>query len=69
MQTELFTFQEQILPEELHEGRGQKVVEDWCGTSKSVGNGCSGDGPYRKIQIEEAGGGSRYKEDDLFFFS
>ena len=46
---------------------GQEVATSGYGTSKNVGCACSGDGPYRKIKIEEANGSSGQEGVDLAF--
>ena len=59
MQGEILAHQrESSLPKVHHEGWGQEVAENGYGTSKDVESACGGDGSHRKINIEEAGGGS-----------
>ena len=58
--------QEQGLPKEPHEGGGQEVVTSGRGASEDVESACSGDGPSRKIYIEETDGSSSgQKENDI----
>ena len=56
--------QRRSLPKELHESWVQEIAENGYGASESVRSACSGDGPQRKIYIEEANGGSSREEGD-----
>ena len=59
VQIEILDHQEEYsFPEELHEGGCQEFVTSGHGASKNLGSTCSGFGPNRKIEIEEADGSS-----------
>ena len=58
--------EEQGLPKELHEGRGQEVVTSGYDANEDVGSACSGFGPNGEIEIEETDvSSSGQKECDL----
>ena len=47
-----------IIKKKVFQKSYARIVENGFGASESVGSACSGDGPYGKIKIEEADGGS-----------
>ena len=59
MQGETLAHQEESsFPEELHEGRGEEVVKNVCGSRESVVSACSGNCFHRRVKLEEAEGSS-----------
>ena len=56
--------EEEEVQGEILTGGSEEVAENGYGTSRSVGSACSGDGPNRKIKIED---GSSSREEGVNF--